>query len=53
MTAEQFRPSFTTSQEAQEDKREERNERLGKNFHERVTVKHGTQKPTNVPKKRK
>ena len=35
MTAEQFRPTFTTSQEAADERQEKREETLGKNFHQR------------------
>ena len=42
MTAEQFRPHFTTSQEAADERKEEREETLGKNFHQRVHTVEGT-----------
>ena len=44
MTAEKFRPSFTTSAKAQDEKREARHDYFGSN----VTVTPGTQAPTNV-----
>ena len=47
MTAEQFRPKFTTSVEAAEKRREAR-ERVGKNFHQRVSVTEGVRPPSNV-----
>ena len=42
MTAEQFRPTFTTSQEAAEEAKEERNDFFGSN----VRTVEGTAKPT-------
>ena len=45
---ESFRSHFTTSASANEDKREERKERLGPNFHQRVRTVEGTRPPTNV-----
>lgn len=41
--SESFRPKFTTSQEAQDEKREQREATLGPNFHDRVkTVTNST-----------
>ncbi len=45
MTAEQFRPKFTTSQEAQEEKAEERLEQ-GHYFGARVSTTEGSKAPT-------
>ena len=45
MTAEQFRPTFTTSAKAGEERLEEREETLGKNFHQRVHTVEGTVPP--------
>ena len=47
MDAQQFRPSFTTSQAAQ-DKRREAREASGSYFGQRVSVTPGRNKPTNV-----
>ena len=47
MTAEQFRPAFTTSQEAQEERAEERAEQ-GHYFGARITTTEGTRKPSGV-----
>ena len=47
MTAEQFRPKFTTSIEAGE-KRQEARKKAGANFHQRVHVIEGTVAPSNV-----
>lgn len=46
MTAESFKPTFTTSVEAQEEMREKRETTLGSHFHERVrTVSNDTPPP--------
>ena len=47
MTAEQFRPKFTTSVEAGE-KRQEARTKAGPNFHQRVHTVAGTTPPSNV-----
>ena len=47
MTAEQFRPKFTTSIEAGE-KRQEAREKVGKNFHQWVHTVEGRTPPSNV-----
>ena len=47
MTAESFRPKFSTSASGQEARKEER-EKLGHYFGSRVTVAEGRNKPTNV-----
>lgn len=44
MTAEQFRPTFTTSQEAAEEAKEERDSYFGNN----LSVTQGTRKPSRV-----
>ena len=48
MTAEKFYPRFTTSAKKAEAEREDREERLGKNFHQRIRTVEGTRPPTNV-----
>ena len=47
MTAESFRPKFSTSASKQEENKEAR-EALGNYFGSRVTVTEGRNKPTNV-----
>ena len=47
MTAEKFRPKFTTSASAQEEKKEAR-DRVGHYFGARVSTSEGTKAPTNV-----
>ena len=47
MTAESFRPKFSTSASKQEENKEAR-EALGNYFGSRVTVSEGRNKPTNV-----
>ena len=47
MTAESFRPKFSTSASGQEERREER-EKLGHYFGSRVTTREGKTPPTNV-----
>ena len=48
MTAEQFRPKFTTSAKAAEERLERAEEEQGKNFHQRVRTVEGTQKPSRT-----
>ena len=55
-SAEQFLPSFTTSAEAADERREHREETLGSSFTDRVSVTEGTRppsglKPVIVPRK--
>ncbi len=47
MTAEQFRPSFSTSQEAQEERAEER-AKQGNYFGSRISTTEGSRKPSGV-----
>ena len=47
MPADQFRPKFTTRVESGE-KRQEAREKVGKNFHQRVSVTEGVRPPSNV-----
>ena len=47
MTAEQFRPKFTTSASKQEERKEAR-EQAGHYFGARVSTSEGTKAPTNV-----
>lgn len=48
MTAEIFKPKFSTSAEVQEKKREKR-EKLGASFADRVTTVHGSATPCEDP----
>lgn len=48
MKPTQHRARFTTSAKAQEEKREDREERLGRNFNERIRRVDGLRPPANV-----
>lgn len=51
MTAESFRPKFTTSAEAQEENKEQREKNGGNYFGSRVRTVHGSKPPSGVKEK--